>query len=321
MENILYVGNHGEWLDGNTEAGITYLAADGGLMLNNSMNRVIKAASGCGYIMYEAECFADSPGGFARAAVRIGEVTGTECIVYAPGYLKTSELVVACLAAGIHYFILSSVPATRLDQLGKCVNGYYKLFHEEEFGSAGQRSDEHPCKMIGIAGSCARIGTTTLARQLQKYLESCGRRAAYCTYRDRDKVPLVNVEFLVTDYGDMGSRSFVQQDFLSQDRKAILCGVSPSEKEYTAKAVSSPYYKDARLVFNFTGSRDREDTVPELTAGFPSEPLFLGWCPDPEDLSGNQGDLNTYHEISGVEKPQKASGKRGLFFGRKKKKK
>ena len=290
-----------------------YFRPTGGISYDT--NQLISLCAPGSFRIVEAEAYSDPPAKLAEGVKRIETVSGAKAVLFAPGYSRNSETVVAFLGRGQKYFILPTSQQGMADAMEKCINGYYDHYAEEEFGIAGSPLEEGPpCETIGVAGAQGRIGTTTLARQVAAYLTDAGKKAACCTPSDRDDTPQYSLEYLVVDYGDVGSRGFVRPDFMKNDIKVIVCGVKESELPHTKKAAESPFFGGCRLAFNFCPEKDRKGIAAEICASTGQDPLFMEWSPDPDAAPESS---SPYAELTGVSRERKKKG-RAWPFGRRK---
>ena len=169
---------------------------------------------------------------------------------------------------GFHCFVLNSLNGPAKDELQLCLAGYATVeavVHEEPTEAIAEQSDNSVTKQIVIAigGCCERIGTTTQALQLVKYLQFMGHRACYIQYnprgydfvgktkeildledvdKDIGRVTFANVdmyaapehiaeiksmgyEYLIYDFG----HDFSVTEWLEKDIRILVCGSSPYE--------------------------------------------------------------------------------------------
>lgn len=172
--------------------------------------------------------------------------------------------------------------------------------------------------VIHIAGVMPRIGTTTLALQMVRFLrETGGYEACYvemsrqnyiwgCTqiYGDvaSDKatgktvcmgVPMYpgerleslvggaqQYDFVICDFGSVSDKVFDKRRFAGGDCGILVCGNKPNEVFRTEDAIADQAYEDALTVFNFTEPADQED-IRGMMAGRGATTEFMPYIPDP----------------------------------------
>jgi hypothetical protein len=173
-------------------------------------------------------------------------------------------------------------------------------------------------RTIGVAGALRRIGTTTQAVQIVKYLDLVGYPAAYVelcshgfinsceeTYADikktRGKVSLCDVNmyhsvreidddyaFLVKDYGNFNDSDFNRISFLEQDIKIIVCGAKSDELPFTEQILRTQEFPEASYIFSFVPDDVREP-VRESMEGYAG--YFVEYTPDPFCYPATQNNL------------------------------
>ena len=149
---------------------------------------------------------------------------------------------------------------------------------------------------IAVAGCLGRIGTTTQAIQIVKYLNLMGYRACYIevnrngyvdrmpeSYRDikedrRTKriiceqvdmfrrqhiaeISKLGYEFLVKDYGAVSDSSFEKISYLEQDFRIMCGGIKPNEINYVYSLLLNDSYAATGYIFSFVPNANRAATV------------------------------------------------------------
>lgn len=257
---------------------------------------------------------------------KISKSNNAKVIVYAPGYHVRSNIVSEFLEAGYFLFVLSSIPSVRKDQLEKCLNGYYEkngiqelkdleIEREEKKQEYQKIQTDMAQKTIAVAGVMHRIGTTTQAVQLVKYLMLQGHKACYVQsngtdyiqrimtyyeceiekdlgkivfenvdmYYDIDKIGTIlslDYDYYVYDYGCMFDTSFNKLSFLERYKRIVVCGVKPNEIEFANKLIQHRYYSDLYYIFSFVDENTQKNIL-ELMEDLKSHTYFSGYIPDP----------------------------------------
>lgn len=176
-----------------------------------------------------------------------------------------------------------------------------------------QRSGSRTLK-IAVIGAMRRIGTTTVALQLVKYLNDQEEHAAaYLQYnnsdfitdlkeiccvdqdaRKPDKITFANTDifsdprkvsgiissgyqYIVYDYGDI--KSISQSSAFEKDIIIIVGGGEPDEIRAMTAAMEVFNQKNVFYFFNFTPLSDREELL-DMMEGYRNKTFFLDYIPD-----------------------------------------
>lgn len=183
---------------------------------------------GCQYMIFDVEQYINSSDIIAEEIYRISKVNNAKPIIYASGYLSTSEIVIECLKRQITNFIFATSPGKKNDQLEKCINGYYDVNGMEEISNIIITDEEEEIneikkvfnfKSIAVVGTINRIGTTTQAIQILKCLLLNGYKACYVEMGNTGYV-----ENLATFYEsevdeDLGKVTFENTDMYFKSEK------------------------------------------------------------------------------------------------------
>lgn len=302
-------------------------------------------------IVVDIEQFLDESEEIADTLEKIKNVNNANFIIYASGYQAESAVIVELIKKGFRNFIFALSPADKIDQLEKCLNGYYEANGIDELKPIQEKvaSEESVItslvyKTIGIAGALPRIGTTTQAIQIVKYLQLMGYRSCYIemnnhhfidgikelytdwtedtalkkvSYQNVDMYKKENInevlklgyDFYVKDYGVYASSDFVNLSFLEQDINVIVAGAEPEEFHYIEQILTSTYYQDAFYIFSFIPKADQNDLY-ELMDDKKSQTFFVPYTPSPFTYGVETN--NIYQGILSVT-PKANAGKKGLF--------
>lgn len=172
--------------------------------------------------------------------------------------------------------------------------------------------------IITLAGSMPRIGTTTQAIGLARYISECSDyKVAYveCNaqnyiwsaselYRssraDKASGHMTiegiemynaaclqeltgggsNIDYLILDYGDMNARDFDKEGFLKGSAHIVIGGVKPNELHYMENALRDDAYSDAIYIFTHVPAGDIEELKDDM--GFLRDDTFFSpYMPDP----------------------------------------
>ena len=176
-----------------------------------------------------------------------------------------------------------------------------------------QRSGSRTLK-IAVIGAMRRIGTTTVALQLVKYLNDQEEHAAaYLQYNNSDfitdlkeiccvdqdagkpdKITFANTDifsdprkvngiissgyqYIIYDYGDI--KSISQSSAFEKDIIIIVGGGEPDEIRAMTAAMEVFNQKNVFYFFNFTPLSDREELL-DMMEGYRNKTFFLDYIPD-----------------------------------------
>lgn len=177
---------------------------------------------------------------------------------------------------------------------------------------------------IGIAGSMSRIGTTTQAIQLAQvlkenykicYVERNEKKYLndlvnlYTTAKNKkDKIEYSGLEmyknlpnldnslskydFVISDFGNINTRTFKEKSFKEQDIKIIISGSKPNEIFKTQVLLERSMYKDANFVFVFVPEEERV-SIASLMRERRDKTYFSDIVLDPYKLENSSKQLYT----------------------------
>lgn len=287
---------------------------------------------------------------------RLKKAKNSKIIVFAANYTYKTKMIDALIKSGIVNFILSNSLASQNDDYEKCLSGYFDKnglsveIHEEEKRKETEREHKMSYSAIGIAGVINRIGTTTQAMQLVKYLMLQGYKACYievntsnfidkCTnlfniekksdgyvnYCDIDmyKSGQINsiiqskYDYLVYDYGSIDEPSFNKLSFNEKDITIFVTGSMPDELEKISPVLESNFYRDSFLIFNFVPEGDKKEIL-ESMCDRAAQTCFTAYVPDPFDYVNCEDGITTLIDVPCLqEAPQKKKSMLSRFTKRK----
>lgn len=192
---------------------------------------------------------------------------------------------------------------------------------------------------VGIIGSVHRIGTTTQAVQLTRFLSSIGRSVCYVQDNDSTFLDMltkyyygVNVDtgsecilydglFLnrkknlaydkkyEAEIYDYGCPQNIPSDFFDKNVRIVVCGGSPEEVEGITALIPQLYAdENIHYVYSFVAHHDKANVL-EMMGDRKVNCYFAPYSPDIfSTVSEETADM--YYDILNIEKPKK---KRGLF--------
>lgn len=266
-------------------------------------------------------------------------------VVMAEGYNINSKIIQAAIAAGVRFFMLAANPAKIKAELTDALNGKTNI--EEVFAdipSESHRDNEKQnikenyktSKTIAVCGSMPRIGTTTQALQIVKYLVLQGFKACYIqmensgfvetisqfysevsTDSELGKVSYQNIDmfwrkekiadilnckydYYVYDFGCMpDNENFSLVQFLEKDIKIIVCGSKCNELPAFQSVLDTISDKDINFIFSFTAKADQKDIL-ELMEDRKKNTYFADYVPDQFSYSPSGNEM-----FSAILKPDK----------------
>lgn len=321
---IVFIGQQirGKWMEevtGRLMEGEEFSFIPESAKIGNHVNPIL--AHPCSYMIFDVEQYVDEAGVLADQILRIHQVNNAKTIIYAPGYSPTSRVITALLEKQFKNFILSTGLSDQKDELEKCLNGYFDKHSVSEFGYVEPVLEEEEFKNhlnfknIGIAGANARIGTTTQAIQIIKYLMLCGYRAAYIEMNDHqwvkelkewyevqtdeesgkvtycsvdlfyDQLKLKGVlkqgyDYYVYDFGVYSEPDFNKISFLEKDYQIFVCGCNPDEMRRACHLLKNSFYDDALYLYSFVPEADQKE-LSQLMEEKRRKTFFVPYTPDP----------------------------------------
>lgn len=136
------------------------------------------------FIIYDADRYINEAAEIAAEIRGLVRTIEAKPIIYMPSFLPESELVRALYAHDIHQFIFGGSSYELKEQLERNMTGFFDANERKELAEIRRLQEEEASRIlqfhtIGIAGAQNRVGTTTQALQIVKYLQHMGHRACY----------------------------------------------------------------------------------------------------------------------------------------------
>lgn len=143
------------------------------------------------YVVYDISQYIDPSEVIRDEICKIKTCNGAIPIIYASGFLLSSQIIVLLYEVGICEFITATNLSEQSMQLEKCIHGYYKQNGIQELDALvtmaeqeEQLKAEYKYTSIGVAGTLSRIGSTTQALHIVKYFIAKGYKACYIQLND-----------------------------------------------------------------------------------------------------------------------------------------
>ncbi len=136
------------------------------------------------FVIYDVDRYINEAQEIAAEIRGLVRTIGAKPIVYMPSFLPESELVRALYDKDIRQFIFGGGSYELKEQLERNMTGFFDANERKELAEIRRLQEEEASRVlqfhtIGIAGSQNRVGTTTQALQIVKYLQYMGHRACY----------------------------------------------------------------------------------------------------------------------------------------------
>lgn len=256
----------------------------------------------------------------------------TKIALMAPGYSSNSHLIVAAAQKGIRFFITGNTASDMIEEfktakagIGNIPIDVYQIQNpaiKEEFISAAEKFSSVE---IAVGGSMPRIGTTTIAIQLIKFLQSEGKTACYVDLSNTDYMDLVtnyydtekhendlnkftlvgvdiytkvtqeilyqihvrNYNFIIYDTGSLLNNSINTADFLRKSIKLLCVGNKPNENKALKSVANTLYNTKINYVYSFVPDDEIDDIREELEKWFGSACYFASYIPDAFSLNNS----------------------------------
>lgn len=301
------------------------------------------------YIIYDISQYINEAEEIAEQIYRISKAKSSVVIIYAPGYVVESKLIKELYRYGFVNFVLSVIPTDIKDDIVKCMNGYYTANPIPEIdvireGVEKDLQNTKKVRTIAVAGCCSRIGTTTQAMQIIKYIQLLGYKACYIqmnsnkyvelireyndpVYYDEDLewVGYMNVDmfyninrineylaldydFYIYDFGVYNAIDFNKVSYLEKDIKIFVGGIKPNEIENMNAVFSNAFYKDVLFIYSFVPENERKDIL-QLMDEKADSTYFADYAPDMFTLKK----YDIYKKMINLEEQKKQIKSKRLF--------
>lgn len=286
------------------------------------------AAQPYSHICVDVSPLIDEPEAIVQAMRQTRTVTAVPVIVLAAGFVPASRLYQALAGAGFPV-ITDAVPGLQKQRLKAVLENPEKAAEETRKNACLEPTGEKETDIasapafqtavsarpvrISVTGACSRIGTTTQAIQIVKYLQMMGHTACYvemdgsgwvrklehtlngvvydqadgkCSYAQMELYDNPaqfasfrlggKYEYVVYDYGlfHPGNTAFFDTDF-----QVFVGGVSPSELEATTALLRCPCIA-GRYLFSFVPKTDEPDIL-SMMENMAGQTAFCPYTPDP----------------------------------------
>lgn len=307
---------------------------------------------GVDFMVFDVTQYLDPADTLAKEILTVQRCNNAKIIIFAPGYRLNSRILIELYNVGVRNYILGATLTDQKDQLKLCMNGYYETngIEELEVISLKEQEEERKrvesYKLIGIAGSMSRIGTTTQALQIVKYLIYKGYKACYIEmnntgyiadlmkyyqydsydenygdlmamgvhhFQRQDKISDIlklGYDYYIYDFGVYNSPNFNKLSFLEKDIQIICLGTKAQELRSTMEIIDSNFYEDTFYLYPLTpegDQKDFQDTMQEKG----ERTFFPVYSPEAHELA--VGNIEIFEKIIPVENESQEPKRKGLF--------
>lgn len=162
-----------------------------GNIVNQTSEIIMVANKGCKAIIYDVDEYNDDAEILIAEILKVKKATGAVPILLTHTSNPNNVLMIAAWENGIKRYIDASKDMTSLkEQLSLCISGYYEK--EDHPGIVKVKKEQEKRKLleskyrtIGVVGAIHRVGTTTQALQITKFLIAKGYKACYVEMNNR----------------------------------------------------------------------------------------------------------------------------------------
>mgnify|MGYP001028411880 CR=1 FL=1 len=310
----------------------------------------ILSYEGVEHMVFDISQYADSPEELTNEIIKMSKCNNAKIIILAPGYSLKTKILTELYTAGVRNYILGTTLAEMKQQLELSLTDYYEVNGLEELEVVTlqeQKEEERMVEsytLIGVAGAMNRIGTTTQAIQIVKYLTFKGYKACYVElnntgyveqlqyfynveehdedigkvvynnihhYYRQDKISEIlklGYDYYIYDYGVYNHVNFNKTSYLEKDIRIACVGSKPSEMLATQNMVNSNFYSDCFYLFVHAPKGDwnaLKESMEDKATFFPA------YSPEAYELVLEN--VKLYEEIIPVE--NRNEEKKGKFTG------
>lgn len=272
--------------------------------LTNSINNMFTIENK--YIIVDIKAVDDDNKNLIESLTKINNISPNKLIILAFGFNLDSDILSQLINNGVTNIINSNVLTKQKQLLKEALKGAkikattnisasQTKFRTTENKPLINLSPKRTAITIGVFGSMPRIGTTTQAIQMVKYLTLCGYNSCYVQMNNSDfiqdhlnfyednlhdenqgKITLFNTDFfykkeeipniynmkydyIVFDYGTFDN---IDNSFLDKDYRICVTGTKPNEINTTYPVITK-FQSDENLnyIFSFTPINIREQIL------------------------------------------------------------
>lgn len=320
MSNILFVGSlqKGYFIEETHD--VKYTGES--LTITEQMNEILSAEV-YSSVVIDVSQFSQLHSDLVSEIMKIRAAKNCQIIIMAVGFSKKSLLIQNLIENGFEYFIFSPILSHQKKEFLHAIDGIPTAFDCDELPklhSTDSNNMPAPKKKksttIAVVGAGTRIGTTTQAIQMIKYLLLNGFTAAYIEMNDNHyverlkelytvsesvdelgKVTYQSVDmfykkekiadilkleydYLIYDFGAFNDTTFNLINFLEKDISIIVGGVKPNEIDQITDLISKTIVNDVFYIFSFSHQSEHPDVL-ELMEEKAKRTSFAIYSPDP----------------------------------------
>lgn len=320
MNNVLFVGSlqKGYFIEETHD--VKYTGES--LTITEQMNEILSAEA-YSLIVIDVSQFSQLHSELVSEIIKIRMTKNCKIIIMAVGFSEKSLLIQSLRENGFEFFIFSPILSHQKREFINAVDGIPTTFDSDELPDLNTAdSDGIPAPKkkksttIAVVGAGSRIGTTTQAIQMIKYLLLNGFTAAYIemnnnnyverlkrlysvsegeeeigkvTYQSVDmfykKEKIADIlkleyDYLIYDFGAFSDKTFNLINFLEKDISVVVGGVKPNEIDCITDLISKTIVNDVFYIFSFSHKAEHPDVL-DLMEEKAQRTSFAIYSPDP----------------------------------------
>lgn len=319
VDNVLFVGSlqKGYFIEETHD--VKYTGEH--LTITEQMSEILSAEKySC--IVIDISQFSQLHSELVSEIIKIRTAKNCRIVIMAIGFSSKSLLIKQLRENGFEYYIFSPILSHQKKEFADAFAGVPTVFNDDELNeyAPGINSAPAPEKKkiitIAVVGAGSRIGTTTQAIQMVKYLLLNGFTAAYIemnnnhyverlkrlysvsegeeeigkvTYQSVDmfykKEKIADIlkleyDYLIYDFGAFEDKAFNLINFLEKDISVIVGGVKPNEIDNITDLISKTLINDVFYIFSFSHISEHPDVL-DLMDDKAQKTSFAIYSPDP----------------------------------------
>lgn len=267
-------------------------------------------------LILDAEALTEPAHETAEAVKALRLASNPHLVAFAPGYSLETEILQALKEAGVQDFVTALSLTGQIEELTGALDNKSSapVLSEPVLAAAPTQAISFP-RSVAVAGSLPRIGTTTQAIQLVKYLLLYGVRAcylemsaagfvdavrSYCEISQWDKslglvacqgvdlfyrqeriadVLALGYDCTVYDFGVYGGRLFPRVSYLEKEARILVTGAAPNEVDSMRPVFDELQKEKVSYLFSLCPESEKEDVL-ALMDDLAGQTFFPACTPD-----------------------------------------
>ena len=309
----------------------------------------------CSYMVFDVTQYQNTAEHLIETINNLKKTQNAKVVIFAPGFSMQSEIIIWAKSKGICYIITEVSFLEQKETFLQCTNGYYDVARlketptipEEQIAKQQEKKAKAAFdgKFIAVAGTCHRIGTTTQAIQIVKYLMMNGFKACYIqmnasgfcecienvyelNFVDPDlgllqcenidffykqeklsEILQMDYDYYVYDYGVYTEPEFNKVSFLEKNLRIFVTGSFATEIVDTERLIKNESYADVLYIFSFVPDSEKAD-IKDFFQDVATKIYFSDEIRDPFTLSSTE----VYETIIPIMGSDKSATKKNKFL-------